>query len=44
MFMFLHALFKEYLQTCHVQLNQLHMCFCLENLHRDRLEIIIDQT
>jgi hypothetical protein len=44
MFVFFHALFKEYLQTCHVQLNELHICFYLKNLHWYRFKIIIDQT
>jgi hypothetical protein len=41
-FMFFHTLFKRDLQTSHVQLNELNVCFRFENLHRNCFEIGID--
>jgi hypothetical protein len=43
-FMFFHTLFKRDLQTSHVQLNELNVCFRFENLHRDYFEVVTDLT
>jgi hypothetical protein len=40
----LHTLSKRNLQTSHVQLNELNVCFRFENLHRDCFEAVIDLT
>ncbi len=42
--MFFHTLFKRNLQTSHVQLNELNVCFRFENLHRDCFKIVINLT
>jgi hypothetical protein len=43
-FVLFHTLFKRDLQTSHVQLNELNVCFRFENLHRDCFEVVIDLT
>jgi hypothetical protein len=43
-FVLFYTLFKQNLQTSHVQLNELNVCFRFENLYRNCFEVVTDLT